>query len=123
MLSAYAAPTAPTSASARPHCRMASSRSVALAFRWMARGSRSVAADSATHHTAALDGGDHLVDRRVADVDVERDDDDVRRGTAGAGGQPGVADDDVRVGRDGVHGGVLHRHRLLLQRLAQLAGE
>src|SRR6266498_3045442 len=101
---------------------MAWSRSAACSCRRMAPGS-SRSAVSVMEHPAALDRLDDLGYRRVADEDLEGDDQLAGRAGPGPLRQTGVADDHVGVAGNGGDRGVLDLDRVLLELLAELAGE
>src|SRR5262249_8218342 len=110
MASTYRSSTAPTSTSAAPQVRIASSRSVACAPKRTARGSSNWwTAVSVMYDTAVADGGDDLGDRRVTQEHLETHDHLSGRGPPRPVQHADVAHDDVRVGRDGVDRGVLDR--------------
>src|SRR3569833_3707138 len=119
IVSTYDGSTAPAVTSASPHWRMASSRPVAVASRRTARRSSS----SGTALSAVLDRGDEPGHRGVAEEELELHDRLVTGARGGAVGESLVTDDHVGVVRDGVDRGVLDGHRVLLQLLAQLAGQ
>src|SRR5215203_4208905 len=126
MASTYDGSTASMSTSSCPAARIASSAPAAAASSWIPLSSSSAPAvveSSDIDLLAILDCIDDLGHSGIAQEHLEGNDRHTGHDSARPVGQPFVAYDEVSIVRNGVHGGVLHRHATLLQLPSKRAGQ